>query len=77
MKGLGNVITQIAAQTSCHTRGIELRTDLHNYAVDIRDFYYRKMKALGRKAGVIEVVQVFININFHHCFLISITAFFY
>ncbi len=36
--GVGNVVLQVAAQTGCEAHGVEIRPELHNIALSIKDY---------------------------------------
>jgi ubiquinone/menaquinone biosynthesis C-methylase UbiE len=41
--GVGNVVLQVAAQTGCCARGVEIRADLHDIATKLKTKYETKV----------------------------------
>lgn len=67
--GIGNVVFQVAAQTGCSCYGIEIREDLHNFALSMEQNFCQQMTELGHPFGethFIHVCEFSILLNPHY-----------
>lgn len=55
--GIGNVVVQMSAQTGCKCYGVEIRSDLHEIALKIKDRMIKEMNKVN-KNGFGEVILI-------------------
>ena len=56
--GIGNVLLQVSAQVGCRVYGIEIDSELHKIAAQLKDHYITLMKEKNKPFGDIQLLLV-------------------